>query len=147
MPKFMFNAGYTASGIEGLQREGGTGRRAMFAAMIEKLGGNLEVFYYAFGPNDLVIIADLPDDESAAAVSMEIAKSGRGPNRNGCPHYARDHGPGRRYSGRLPGTRCLGSACGPVGRPRPVRPPPYSGRIDLPAIPGCRPPGGAKSPG
>ncbi len=76
MPKFMFNAGYTASGIEGLQREGGTGRRAMFAAMIEKLGGNLEVFYYAFGPNDLVIIADLPDDESAAAVSMEIAKAG-----------------------------------------------------------------------
>ncbi len=76
MPKFMFNAGYTSAGIEGLQREGGTGRRAMFSAMVEKLGGSLESFYYAFGPDDLIIIADLPDEESAVAVSMEIAKAG-----------------------------------------------------------------------
>ena len=76
MPKFLFNAGYTSAGIEGLQREGGTGRKAMFSAMIEKLGGSLEAFYYAFGPDDLIIIADLPDDESALAVSMEIAKAG-----------------------------------------------------------------------
>lgn len=76
MPKFLFSAGYTTAGIEGLQREGGTGRRAMFSAMIEKLGGSLEAFYYAFGPDDLIMIADLPDDESAVAMSMEVAKAG-----------------------------------------------------------------------
>jgi uncharacterized protein with GYD domain len=76
MPKFMFSAGYTPAGIEGLQREGGSGRRAMFAEMIEAVGGSIESFYYAFGPDDLVIIADLPDDASAVAVSMEVAKAG-----------------------------------------------------------------------
>ncbi|MXX99419.1 MAG: GYD domain-containing protein [Chloroflexi bacterium] len=76
MPKFLFSAGYTTAGIEGLQREGGTGRKAMFSAMIEKLGGSLEAFYYAFGPDDLIMIADLPDDESAVAMSMEVAKAG-----------------------------------------------------------------------
>ena len=76
MPKFLFNAGYTSAGIGGLQREGGTGRKAMFSAMIEKLGGSLESFYYAFGPDDLILIADLPDNESAVALSMEISKAG-----------------------------------------------------------------------
>ena len=44
MPKFMFTADYTPSGIEGLQSEGGTGRRAVFADMIEGLGGTMEAF-------------------------------------------------------------------------------------------------------
>ena len=72
----MFNAGYTASGIAGLQHEGGTGRRAMFSDMVEDLGGSLEAFYYAFGPDDLIIIAELPDEASAVAMSMEISKAG-----------------------------------------------------------------------
>ena len=76
MPKFMFSAGYTTAGIEGLRREGGTGRRSMFSGMIEKLGGNLEAFYYAFGQDDLIFIADLPNDESAIALSLEVSKAG-----------------------------------------------------------------------
>ena len=76
MPKFLFTADYTPSGTEGLQREGGTGRRAMFADMIKGLGGTMEAFYYAFGADDLYIIADLPNDASAVALSMEVAKAG-----------------------------------------------------------------------
>ena len=76
MPKFLFTAGYTPSGVAGLQQEGGTGRRELFAGMIGGLGGSMEAFYYAFGSDDLVIIADLPDDASAVAMSMEVAKAG-----------------------------------------------------------------------
>ena len=76
MPKYLFTADYTPSGIAGLQKEGGTGRRDMFAAMFEGLGGSMESFYYGFGGDDLYIIADLPDDASAVAASMEVAKAG-----------------------------------------------------------------------
>ena len=76
MPKYLFTADYTASGIAGLQREGGSGRRDMFAALFEGLGGSMEAFYYGFGGDDLYIIVDLPDDASAAAASMEVAKAG-----------------------------------------------------------------------
>lgn len=76
MPKYLFTADYTASGIAGLQKEGGSGRRDMFAAMFEGMGGKMEAFYYAFGADDLYIIVDLPDDASAAAASMEVAKAG-----------------------------------------------------------------------
>ena len=76
MPKYLFTADYTPSGIAGLQKEGGTGRRDMFAAMFEGLGGSMESFYYGFGGDDLYIIADLPDDASAVAASMEVGKAG-----------------------------------------------------------------------
>ena len=76
MPKYLFTADYSASGIAGLQKEGGTGRRDMFAGMFEALGGKMEAFYYGFGADDLYIIVDLPDDASAAAASMEVAKAG-----------------------------------------------------------------------
>lgn len=76
MPKFLFTADYTAAGIAGLQREGGSGRRAMFEQMFADLGGSMEAFYYAFGADDLYIIADLPDNASAVAASMEVAKAG-----------------------------------------------------------------------
>ena len=55
MPKYLFTADYTPAGIAGLQKEGGTGRRDMFAAMFEGLGGSMESFYYGFGGDDLYI--------------------------------------------------------------------------------------------
>ena len=39
---------------------------------IEGVGGSVETFYYAFGDTDLYIIADLPDDATATAVSLNI---------------------------------------------------------------------------
>ncbi len=41
------------------------------------LGGSLEAFYFAFGDDDVVGIADLPDNATAAAFAMEISSSGR----------------------------------------------------------------------
>ena len=45
--------------------------------MVEKAGGRLEEFYLSFGDFDVVCIVDLPDNTSAAAVSI-AASAGRG---------------------------------------------------------------------
>ena len=44
--------------------------------MIERTGGRLEAFYYAFGDYDLVAIAEMPDNVSMAALSMAVSTSG-----------------------------------------------------------------------
>ncbi len=76
MPKYLFEAQYTAAGAKGVAHEGGTGRRAVIAKMTEGAGGKLESFYYAFGGVDLYAIADMPDNVSAAAVALAVNQSG-----------------------------------------------------------------------
>jgi uncharacterized protein with GYD domain len=76
MPKYLVQASYTAEGAHGLISEGGSGRREAIAKLAENLGGTLECLYFAFGDDDVVTVIDLPDAESAAAVSMTIAASG-----------------------------------------------------------------------
>ena len=76
MPKFLYQANYTATGMQGLLREGGTSRREVFEAMGREQGGELEAFYYAFGGADLYIIFDLPDAATAAAISLAITAGG-----------------------------------------------------------------------
>jgi uncharacterized protein with GYD domain len=43
---------------------------------IEKLGGKIEAAWFAFGDYDIVVIADLPDNVSAAAIAMAFAAGG-----------------------------------------------------------------------
>ncbi len=38
----------------------------------------MEAFYYAFGDDDLYVIAELPDDAAATAISLKVAASGAG---------------------------------------------------------------------
>lgn len=76
MPKYLFQATYTASGTKGLVSEGGTGRRNLIAHMCHELGGKLESFYYAFGESDVYAVAELPDGVTAASVTLAINQSG-----------------------------------------------------------------------
>jgi uncharacterized protein with GYD domain len=76
MAKFLVEARYTAEGAKGLAREGGTGRRAASAKAVEGLGGKIEAFYYAFGDVDAYVIFDVPDNVSAAALSLAVSQSG-----------------------------------------------------------------------
>ena len=55
---------------------GGTGRRAAAAKAVEGLGGKVESFYYAFGDVDAYVIFDVPDNVSAAALSLAVGQSG-----------------------------------------------------------------------
>jgi uncharacterized protein with GYD domain len=76
MAKFMIKASYTLEGVRGLVKEGGSGRRASAKAAVEGLGGKLEAFYFAFGEHDAYLIADLPDNVSAAALALRVNQAG-----------------------------------------------------------------------
>ena len=68
MPKYLFEARYTADGAIGLAKEGGTGRRDAVKKHLDELGGKLESMYFAFGDVDCFVIVDLPDNASAASL-------------------------------------------------------------------------------
>ena len=77
MPKFLWQASYTSEGVQGVIKDGGTGRRAAIEKLVQGLGGRLEAFYFAFGSDDVIAIADLPDQRSAAAVGLTVNAQGR----------------------------------------------------------------------
>ena len=76
MPKYLFGGSYTTVGVKGLLKEGGSGRAKAFETAVTGLRGKVEGFYFAFGSDDVLAIADLPDAASAAAVSLAIAGAG-----------------------------------------------------------------------
>lgn len=76
MPRYLIAANYTAAGDQGLLKVGGSARRASVTETIEKLGGKVETFDYAFGAVDVFVIVDLPDNVTAAAISLAIGASG-----------------------------------------------------------------------
>lgn len=76
MPKYLLQVTYSVEGAKGLLKDGGSKRRAAARAHIESLGGKIESFYYAFGESDVIVIADLPDVTSVAALSITLAASG-----------------------------------------------------------------------
>lgn len=76
MAKYLWQVSYTQEGMKGLLKEGGTGRRAAVEQLTKELGGNVEAYYYAFGSDDVVIIGDLPDHVTTAAIAMTVAASG-----------------------------------------------------------------------
>ncbi|MCY4562909.1 MAG: GYD domain-containing protein [Gammaproteobacteria bacterium] len=76
MARYLFRAKYTQAGVTGLLKEGGTSRREALRQTIEGMGGTLQDLFYAFGDWDLFLITELPDDEAATAVSLNISAAG-----------------------------------------------------------------------
>lgn len=76
MAKYLFHGSYTAEGVKGVIKDGGTGRKDAVKQLVESVGGKLEAMYFAFGKDDWFIIADLPDAESAVAISATTGSSG-----------------------------------------------------------------------
>ncbi len=76
MPKYMIQASYSPEGLKGLAKEGGSGRRAYVEELVQKLGGRLEAFYFAFGESDTVAIVEFPDAVTSAALSVAVNQSG-----------------------------------------------------------------------
>jgi uncharacterized protein with GYD domain len=72
----MFQATFTAEGARGVLKGGGSARRAAIEKLTDGLGGTVECFYFAFGGDDVYIIVDLPDHESAVAASMTASAAG-----------------------------------------------------------------------
>jgi uncharacterized protein with GYD domain len=76
MKKYLIKGTYNADGTKGLAQEGGTKRKQAVEKAMAAAGGKLESFYYAFGQDDVYIIAEMPDDISAIAVGLRVNSSG-----------------------------------------------------------------------
>ena len=76
MARYMIRASYTQEGVKGVLKEGGTGRRDAIGKLLADMGGSLESFYFAFGEDDVYVIAELPDNVNAAALSLAIGATG-----------------------------------------------------------------------
>jgi len=76
MPKYLLQASYTTDGIQGLVGDSASGRRADVQAAVKAVGGKVEAFYFAFGADDVIIILDLPDNVTAAAIGLTTSGSG-----------------------------------------------------------------------
>jgi uncharacterized protein with GYD domain len=69
-------ASYTNAGIKGLLKDGGSARRAAVQKVVESAGGTLEAFYFAYGTDDAIIIADFKEPADALAVSLTVNAAG-----------------------------------------------------------------------
>jgi uncharacterized protein with GYD domain len=76
MAFYLWQASYTLEGLKGLQKDGGAKRRTVVQQMIEKAGGKLHAFYYAFGDSDVCGIAEFPDPATAIGLSLAVNASG-----------------------------------------------------------------------
>ena len=76
MPKYLFEVDYSAEGTRGLIKDGGSKRRQVVEKAIKANGGKLETFYFTFGLRDAIVIVDLPDNATAAAVSLAVSATG-----------------------------------------------------------------------
>jgi uncharacterized protein with GYD domain len=84
MPKYLFEASYTAEGAKGIIKEGAAARRAAIEKAAASVGGKLECFYFAFGDVDAYVIADLPDNAAAAAMALTVGASGKAATKTCC---------------------------------------------------------------
>jgi uncharacterized protein with GYD domain len=75
MPHYLHQVAYSREGWEALLAHPQNRIEAVRPA-IEKLGGKIEAAWFAFGEYDVIVIAELPDNVSAAAISMAFAGGG-----------------------------------------------------------------------
>ena len=76
MPKFLIQLSYTPEGAKGLLRDGGSARRKAAADVLAQFGGTVEAFYFAFGADDAVLIVEVPDHETMAAIALTVSATG-----------------------------------------------------------------------
>jgi uncharacterized protein with GYD domain len=76
MAKYLVHVTYTAQGLQGVAAKGGTAREKAARAAAESLGGSIDSFYFTFGDSDVIVIADFPDNASAAALALAVGASG-----------------------------------------------------------------------
>ena len=61
MAKYLLKVSYSTEGLQGVMKAGGAAREKAVEQMLAGVGGSLEAFYFAFGEDDVIVIADLPD--------------------------------------------------------------------------------------
>lgn len=75
MSYYLIQASYTPQAIAAMVKNP-QDRAATVRPIVEKAGGKLHGLWFTFGDTDIVAIAEMPNNLSAAAISMAIGASG-----------------------------------------------------------------------
>ena len=75
MPMYMYTASYSIDAIRTLVKNP-QDRTGAAQAAIEANAGSMIGAWMAFGEDDLIVIADMPDDESMAGVALAVSSTG-----------------------------------------------------------------------
>jgi uncharacterized protein with GYD domain len=74
MPTYISLLRYTQQGIAAAK--GGPARLDAAKQAYKKAGGELKAFYLTMGPYDMVVIAELPNDEAVATLALGLGAAG-----------------------------------------------------------------------
>ena len=74
MARYLIEAAYSRQGISDLIKTP-QDRAEAIRPVVEGMGGKMESFYFAFGDYDAVVIVELPDNVTAAALAMAVGSS------------------------------------------------------------------------
>jgi uncharacterized protein with GYD domain len=75
MPHYLLEVSYAPVAVKAMVANPQNREEAVRKA-IESLGGSLKAFYFALGDADVVIIAEFPDNKTAAALALATGGSG-----------------------------------------------------------------------
>lgn len=75
MPHFLVQVAYNSDGTAAMVKEP-QNRIEKVTPAIEALGGRVECGYFAFGDYDVVVVAEFPDNMSAAAFALAVGAGG-----------------------------------------------------------------------
>lgn len=75
MPHYLSQVAYTSEGWAALLKKPQNRIEAVRPA-VEKLGGKIESAYFTFGDYDIVVVIEMPDSVSAAALALAFAAGG-----------------------------------------------------------------------
>ncbi len=76
MPKYLFEVDYSVEAPRACSRRAAASAAPSVEAALKSVGGKLEAFYFTFGTRDAILICELPNDEAAIALSMNVGASG-----------------------------------------------------------------------
>jgi uncharacterized protein with GYD domain len=76
MPKYLIKASYSPEGIKGVMAKGGSARAEAIGRLVSGVGGSMEALYFAFGSDDVYVLADAPSNAAMAAVAGTVTSTG-----------------------------------------------------------------------
>jgi uncharacterized protein with GYD domain len=75
MPSYLVQVAYSSASFAALIKKP-QDRVAAVSKSVEKLGGKIEGGWFSFGDYDIVVVVDMPDNVSAAAMSFALGAGG-----------------------------------------------------------------------
>jgi uncharacterized protein with GYD domain len=76
MAKYLLKVRYSADGVGGVLKDGGTKRAEVARKLVKSAGGKMISFDFAFGEVDAYIMADFPSPAAVAAAAMTATAGG-----------------------------------------------------------------------